>query len=249
MKITLLGSGGWIPTARRETCCALVRDGGTAVMIDAGSGVARLLQRPELLDGVERLEIVLTHFHLDHVAGFAFLPALPPVKRVWAPGALLYGESSEGVLRRLLDPPLFALDLADIASGVEEIGEDRLELDGLSLTLRVQERHTHPTLAIRAGDSFAYCTDTALDPPNAEFASGVQVLFHEAWHSADRTEDRTHTAAGEAGRLAAEASVRELVLIHVNPMLGSDSELLAPAQAAFPSTSVGEDFLERSIRS
>jgi hypothetical protein len=27
----------------------------------------RLITAPELLDGVERIDIVLTHFHLDHV--------------------------------------------------------------------------------------------------------------------------------------------------------------------------------------
>jgi ribonuclease BN (tRNA processing enzyme) len=248
VKVTLLGSGGWIPTVRRETCCALVRDGSSAVMIDAGSGVSRLLERPDLLDGVEQLEIVLTHFHLDHVVGFAFLPALEPAKRVWAPGAWLYGEASEQLLRRLLDPPLFALDLGDIVAGVGEIGEEGLELGSLSLAVRAQELHPHPTLALRAGDSFAYCTDTAFDPGNAEFASGVRVLFHEAWHSTDATEDQTHTAAGEAGRLAADAGAEELVLIHVNPLLGSDDELLAPALAAFPATVVGQDFLERPTR-
>jgi glyoxylase-like metal-dependent hydrolase (beta-lactamase superfamily II) len=50
-------------------------------MIDAGTGIATLVERPDLLDGLDRLDILLTHFRLDHVAGLAVLPRL-----VWALG-------------------------------------------------------------------------------------------------------------------------------------------------------------------
>jgi ribonuclease BN (tRNA processing enzyme) len=244
MQLTLLGSGGWVPTERRETCCALIRTGSTAILIDAGTGVSRLLERPDLLDGVDRLEIVLTHFHLDHVVGLAYLPGLAADKRVWAPGRWLYGAASEAILRRLLDPPLFAADLADFVTEVAEIPDGGLALGSVELRARVQELHPQPTLALRSGNDFAYCTDTALDDENVEFASGVRTLYHEAWHAAAHTDDRTHTAAGEAGRLAREAAVGELVLIHVNPLLGDD-ELLAPAVEEFEPAVVGEDWLER----
>jgi glyoxylase-like metal-dependent hydrolase (beta-lactamase superfamily II) len=35
--------------------------------------------------GVERIDIVLTHFHLDHVCGRAYVPALPVRAALWAP--------------------------------------------------------------------------------------------------------------------------------------------------------------------
>jgi len=245
VSLTLLGSGGWIPSERRETCCALVQEGSTAVLIDAGTGVRRLVGRPELLDGVETLEIVLTHFHLDHVAGLSYLPALDLPKRIWAPGRWLYGRSSEAILRTLLDPPLFAADLAAFVTEVVEIGEGGARIGSLALDVRPQQLHTQPTMGLRVGDAFAYCTDTAADPETAGFAAGVRTLYHEAWHAADDTDDRTHTAAGQAGRLAAEAGVGELVLIHVNPQLADDQDLVAPAQAAFPASVAGEDWLER----
>ena len=75
-EVRLLGSGGWIPTSRRATCSALVRDDDHALAIDAGTGIGHLVEDPGLLEGIRRMDIVLTHFHLDHVVGLAYLPAL-----------------------------------------------------------------------------------------------------------------------------------------------------------------------------
>src|SRR5437588_410003 len=73
--LTILGGGGWFPAQGRQTACALLRDGDSAILIDAGTGVGRLVEQPELLDGIEQLDILLTHFHLDHIAGLASTPA------------------------------------------------------------------------------------------------------------------------------------------------------------------------------
>lgn len=237
----LLGSGGWIPTRRRETCCAYLRHGDRVLIIDAGTGVQRLVEDLDLLSGVERIDLVLTHFHLDHVAGLSYLPALELRPTIWGPGEALYGASTEALLDRLLDPPLFAARLHEIASAVHELPVGRTEVGGFELATRAQRRHTHPTLAIRVGDALTYCTDTAADPENVAFAGGSTLLLHEAWHADASTDDETHTAAGEAGRIAREAGVARLVLIHVNPLVSDDEALVRPARAEFGETSVGED--------
>jgi glyoxylase-like metal-dependent hydrolase (beta-lactamase superfamily II) len=79
-----------MPSEQRETTCVLVRDGARALVLDAGSGLRRLVDEPTLLDGVARLDVVLTHFHLDHVCGLAYTPALPLRPTLWAPGRWLY---------------------------------------------------------------------------------------------------------------------------------------------------------------
>jgi ribonuclease BN (tRNA processing enzyme) len=238
---TLLGSGGWIPTSRRQTCCAYLREGDHVLLIDAGSGVMRLVEEPGLLAGVERVDIVLTHFHLDHVIGLSYLPALPLAPTVWGPGEALAGAPTLEVLGRLLGRPLFGSGPGDVAQGVREVPVGRFELGPFALSTRTQRRHTDPTLALRVGDALTYCTDTAADPGNVGFATGSALLAHEAWHAQDATDDSVHSAAGEAGRIAREAGVERLVLIHVNPLQRSDEELLAPAAAAFPHAAVGTD--------
>jgi ribonuclease BN (tRNA processing enzyme) len=211
------------------------------LLIDAGTGVQRLVEHPELLEGAKRLDIVLTHFHLDHVAGLSYLPALPLKPEIWGPGQALYGMPTEAVLGRVLGRPLFAATVHELAAAVREIPAGAFEPGPFSVSTREQRLHTDPTLGVRIGDELTYCTDTAADPGSAEFAAGSRLLFHEAWYAQASTDDETHTAAGEAGRIAQAAGVARLVLIHVSPLGISDDELVAPARAEFAATDVGQD--------
>jgi ribonuclease BN (tRNA processing enzyme) len=241
----LLGSGGWIPTSRRATCCALIRDGDEALAIDAGTGLSRLVEDPTLFAGARRLDIVLTHFHLDHVVGLAYLPGLPLPEppRVYGPGTLLYGRPTAGILARLVGHPLFPIELATITSAVEEIPEDGLSLRSLDVRVRVQERHNDPTLALRIGDELTYCTDTAYDEANAEFAHGTRVLAHEAWYTQDAPRDaRTHSAASEAARVGRDAGAQRLAMIHIRPGV-DETRLAEEAASVFDRATVGSDLL------
>ena len=239
----VLGSGGWMPTSKRQTCCALVRRGTDVLVLDAGTGLQRIVERPDLLEGAESVHIVLTHFHLDHIVGLSYLPALrlaePPV--VWGPGELLAAATTRSLLERLLDAPLFALSLSSLTADVRELTLGEQAIGSFTVRTRVQDRHTHPTLALRVDDALTYCTDTAPDPGNIAFASGSRVLLHEGWHAQDTCDDPIHSAGGDAGRLAREAGVQHLVLIHINPLLDSDDALGRSARAQFPNAEVGCD--------
>jgi ribonuclease BN (tRNA processing enzyme) len=255
MNSVLLGSGGWIPTTRRETCCAFLREGSHVLLIDAGTGVQRLVEQPDLLTGVQSVDIVLTHFHLDHIVGLthfhldhivglSYLPALslpePPV--VWGPGQLLAGSSTPSIVQRLLSPPIFSAPLRAVLSDVREIpGGAGFDVGPFSMATRVQKLHEGSTLALRIGDLVTYCTDTAPDPGNVEFASKSRILLHDAWYAQESSEDGNHSAGGDAGRIAREAAVDHLMLIHINPLQESDEALGASAAREFPNAHVGVD--------
>jgi ribonuclease BN (tRNA processing enzyme) len=244
MNGVLLGTGGWIPTTRRETCCAFLRAGSQVLLIDAGTGVQRLVERPDLLEGVESVDIVLTHFHLDHVVGLSYLPALslPEPPRIWGPGQLLTGSSTRSILERLLSPPFSSAPLGATASDVREIPmQEAFEVGPISVATRVQKLHAGSTLALRIEDSLTYCTDTAPDPGNVAFAAGTCLLLHDAWYAQESSDDGNHSAGGDAGRIAREAGVDHLVLIHVNPFQESDEALAASAAREFPDVHVGVD--------
>lgn len=241
----LLGSGGEMPTGRRETCAALLRDGERAILVDAGTGARRLVTDGGLLSSTRRLDVLLTHFHMDHVCGLVYLNMLDLPFVVWGPGLALYGRPTREILGRSVSPPLTAHPLEDLAEAVEELPVGRVEIGPFRLWTRRQDSHSDPTLGLRFGDELAYCSDTGADPVTAEFASGVRVLCHEAWFEDEpRGNQAAHCSAPQAGRVARGAAVERLVLIHLDPTLADHSGVLAAARAEFPSTVLGEDGLE-----
>jgi ribonuclease BN (tRNA processing enzyme) len=244
LDVQLLGSGGWMPTDDRETACVLVRHGDRALAIDAGTGLRRLVTEPELLLGVARLDILLTHFHLDHVVGLSYLPAIQVPVGIWAGGRVVAGQPSIELVHRLLDPPFLlrkADGVADLVEDVHELEPPGAEIGPFRVDARVQPRHPSPTLALRVNRLLAHCTDTAYDEENVEFARGAELLVHEAFHAGDTTDDEGHTAAGEAARLAAAAAVRRLVLIHPSPTAVDDGDRLENARRHFAATDIGVD--------
>jgi ribonuclease BN (tRNA processing enzyme) len=242
--LTILGGGGWLPAHDRQTACALLRDGDSAIMIDAGTGVGRLVERPELLDGVERLDIVLTHFHLDHVVGLAYLPAIGLCKQttIWGPGSLLYGTPTHVLLDRVSREPFHPvpLDAQDIA--VRDLPGVELELGRVRVDTRRQDRHSAPSLGLRFDDAFAWITDTAYDPDSGPFAAGCRVLAHEAWFtSAHPRNPQIHSSAAQAAKVAAEAAIEQLVLIHLPPYEPNVDALLLEAQTRVPFAATATD--------
>jgi ribonuclease BN (tRNA processing enzyme) len=232
--LTILGGGGWFPAFKRHTACALLRNGDTAIMIDAGTGVARMVERRGLLDGVSRLDILLTHFHLDHIAGLAYLPALGLCEQttIWGPGLLLYGKPTAVVLDQVSQQPLHPVPLEAQDIEVRDIPPGELELAGTRVTIRRQDRHSAPTLGFRFGDELAWITDTAFDPGSGEFAAGCRVLAHEAWFtSAEPRNADIHSSAAQAAEVATRAGAQHLLLIHLPPFAESIDALAREAIA------------------
>lgn len=241
MEVRLLGSGGFVPSDSRETACALMRNGSEALLIDAGSGARRLLSDPSLLRDIERLHVVLTHFHLDHTLGLFFLPALEPQVELWAAGQALEQTSSSELIGRLLGPPFAPPSFVNGFAAVHELDVGEARIGPFELVTRIQRRHSNPTLALRFADELVWCTDTAYDEGNIDFARGARLLAHEAFHAAERTDDPGHTASGEAAQIAAAAGVDRLVLMHVNPERDDEDALLEHARPVFAGTDVARD--------
>lgn len=247
MKAILLGSGGGLPTKRRSTCSVLVCSQRHGLLIDAGTGAMHVVTRPSLTAALDRLTILLTHFHLDHIIGLTYLSALPSRMRLslYAPGEALHGQTAIDLLSRVFTTPFVApgSDLAAIGIDIHDISAGLLDLPGFDVTARVQRMHSTPTLAFRVGDSFAYCTDTASDPGNVDFANGCKTLLHDAWYTADAPRGvGFHSSAADAASIAASAQVANLVLIHISPF-SDDASLDREARGVFTHSVVGEDLM------
>lgn len=242
--LTILGGGGWLPAYGRQTACAVLRNGDEAVMIDAGTGVARLIEQPDVLAGVRRLDILLTHFHLDHIAGLAYLPALGICENttVWGPGRLLYDTTTEAVLAAVSHEPMHPVPLEEQDIVVRDIPATELELAGRRVTIRRQDRHSAPSLGMRFDDDLTWITDTAHDPESAAFANGSKLLAHEAWFTRGQVRNPDiHSSAHEAAEIAADADCEHLLLIHLPPFQESLDALVQEAQAVLADVAPARD--------
>lgn len=241
ISVHFLGSGGWLPSGTRETSCYAVRHSSDLLLLDAGTGLRRLVTQPALLDGVTRLDVAVSHFHLDHVVGLSYLDALGPAieRHIWGAGAWLYGVTTDSVLSRLLLAPygsaakegLFR-EAHELRAGTESIGPHPVRV-------RAQTRHSHPSVGFRYADLLAYCTDTAYDPGSAQLAAAASLLIHEAWVVGERG-TAYHSSGIEAARVARDAQVGELALSHLDPRQ-DHALLLAEARAVFPHCDLAGD--------
>ncbi len=71
LDVIFLGTGGSVPSARRNTAAVLVRRGGHRILFDCGEGTQRQMQRSIGLINLDA--IFITHLHADHYLG---LPGL-----------------------------------------------------------------------------------------------------------------------------------------------------------------------------
>jgi phosphoribosyl 1,2-cyclic phosphodiesterase len=95
MIIKLWGIRGSIPTTGPEmtyyggnTSCVDVKEEGWQIVFDGGSGIQRFSMNSDL--NTKRIDILLTHLHLDHIQGLGFFKALfNPSKEVhiWGPSS------------------------------------------------------------------------------------------------------------------------------------------------------------------
>lgn len=264
-KFTMLGTGGWIPTTRRETTCAILRVNDALFIFDAGTGLARLLEdrfRPELelsmpVPSTREVHLFLSHYHLDHIAGLVYLPAMFKGRTVHLhpPAQSITGDDPHEIINSIIRKPYNPQSITDMPLdlSIEPLEEGEHIIAGITVRVRKQI-HADPSVGYRIGDLLVFATDTADDPATAEFARGVRLLAHEAWIDGIEEEDpatehiareayAAHASARQVAARAAEAGVEKLVLMHINPLRGVayQERMLAAAQKIFPGTVILED--------
>jgi ribonuclease BN (tRNA processing enzyme) len=240
MKLILLGTGGYFPTSRRYTACFMLPEVG--VVLDAGSGMCRIGKHL----ATDRLDIFLSHAHLDHILGLTYLVNLVP-ENVLA-RTTVHGDAKklEAVREHLFADAIFPVappfrfvpltTTCPLPSGGT--------LDHFSLT------HPGGSLGFRLdwpSHSMAYVTDTTAIA-NANYIrniQGVNLLVHECYFATDEKNlpaKTGHSSLLTVAKLAADANVGSLVLVHLDPMLEDDRVFdLDAAKAVFPNIEIGMD--------
>ncbi len=225
MKLIPLGTNGFIPTFGRHTMSFLVLTEKQCLLLDAGTGVSRLMQ-PELrklVEGYETLDIVFSHYHLDHTIGMSYLPAVWPWGRVrvYGPARPLVSSDPVSALEKLFGPPLFpaTVDKLPVPVEIRSLTGTELALGEFEL---VFWRQPHPggSIGVRIGAEIAYMTDTSAEPSNLQFASGVKLLLHELWLTDEEASGEKlagHANLSSVAAFAQAAGPHRLMVVHHHP--------------------------------
>jgi ribonuclease Z len=246
-KLIILGSSAAIPSQTHANSHMAFKGNKGVVLVDCSGTQILRLERAGI-DIEEVSDIILTHFHPDHVGGVPLL-----LMNMWLLGrqeALrIYGLHH--CLERLEDmmssyhwdnwPGFFPVAFHRLPERERVFVLEHGELQFFSSPVR----HVVPTIGLRfefreGEKTVVYSSDTEPCESIVRLAQGADVLIHEAGG-----EMVGHSSARQAGSVAQEANVGRLMLIHYPTREGNTEELLAEAQDAYDGEVVlAEDFME-----
>jgi phosphoribosyl 1,2-cyclic phosphodiesterase len=223
---------------------------GSILALDAGTGMRRL--GVTIDQSVERVDILLTHLHMDHIQGLGFFAPFfrSGEVHVWGPASATLDLRTR--LTRYLSPPLFPVRIRDLEAHVvmHDAPDEPVKIGGFEVVAR-HIFHPGPTVGYRItadGASVAYLPDhePALgarrfpgEPrwtSGFDLASGVDLLIHDGQYSEDELATRIgwgHSSVTEAVAFGELAKARRLVLFHHDPSHSDAAldELTARARA------------------
>jgi ribonuclease Z len=246
-KLIILGSANAIPDEKHENTHMAVVGHERTVLIDCvNNPIVRLPKAGLEFD--QLTDIILTHFHPDHVSGVALL-----LMDMWLLGRKL---------------PLTIHGLSDTLDRMEKLMEfydwgtwpkffpvtfHRVPQDEMAPVLVYDEfrivaspvHHLVPCIGLRVDfletkKSLAYSCDTEPCQEVVRLAAGADVLIHE---SSGAT--LGHTSAEQAGDIARQAEVGALYLIHYPTRKLDPETLVQEAKKTFPGpVALAKDFME-----
>ena len=216
-KLIILGSANAIPDKNHENTHMVVIGEDHTLLIDCVSNPIVRLRRAGI-EPDQITDVILTHFHPDHVSG---LPLL--LMDMWLLGRQaplnVYGlDYTLERMEKLMDfydwsswPNFFSISFFPIPE--QEMSPVLENAEWRVFTSPVQ--HLIPTIGLRlefleSNKSFAYSCDTEPCPQVSRLAEEVDVLIHES--SGKPTFG--HTSAAQAGEIAHNANAKSLYLIH-----------------------------------
>jgi ribonuclease BN (tRNA processing enzyme) len=248
MKVTFWGTRGSMATPSRETvryggntsCVSVDGNEGTVLVLDAGTGIRILGQN--MPPDIRRVDILLTHLHMDHIQG---LPFFAPLRRkgveihLWGPASTTLSLNAR--LQKYLSPPLFPVSVRELSADLHfhEVPSDRIEIGEFSVRAQLII-HPNPTIGYRIQCNNTVATylpdhEPALGaltfPHDKEWTSGYalaegsDLLIHDAQYTDEEYQNRTgfgHSSIRQAFQFAKLTNVRHFAPFHYDPTHGDD---------------------------
>lgn len=232
--ITIWGVRGSAPQTAAEqagfggnTTCISVDCGDELAVLDGGSGLSALGRSLASAGSGQRIHLLFSHLHLDHVMGlFSFPPFYDPEAELHLYG----GTGFEKQLRLLLGPPFWPVGFPDFPARLsfhELQAGDSFSLEHLhihtmagnhpggSLLYRLESGQAHTD----AKKSLTYALDCEADDPTfrtlTEFSHGTDLLIWDAcFVSEDLRPGWGHSTWEQGIRLRKAAGAKTVLMTH-----------------------------------
>jgi phosphoribosyl 1,2-cyclic phosphodiesterase len=248
VKVRVWGARGSVPSPGPETtryggntsCVQVTLSDGTILVLDAGTGIRNL--GLSLGGSIPRINILLTHLHMDHIQGLVFFaPAFNPTTElgIWGP------ESPEASLQnriaRYISAPLSPVEIRELPCHVEFNEAPATEWDiGPARIRAASVTHRGPTLGYRIteGDtSLCYIPDhepglgAPLDELEPEWISGhdlavgASLLVHDCQYADLEYTEHVgwgHSRLTDSLTFARRVDAGKVMLFHHDPMHSDD---------------------------
>lgn len=231
-KVWILGASGSVSVSGRHrmkyggaTTSVLVKLDGHYILLDAGTGImslpAEVLEEPAI-------ELLLTHFHLDHLIGLPLCPYLMNSEHCLTVYAGRHeGLEAKDALSRLFTPPFWPVTLEQLPAKVcyEPLTEHCI-LDTVRVDVLPGDHPNGVNLLRLTGmrHSVVLATDCTLTPEllpiTKGFAQGCDLLLVDGQYSAAEWENRSHfghSAWRAAAELARDCGAKRLRIVHHDP--------------------------------
>jgi len=220
MELIILGSGTGVPSLRRGSPAALLKEGNQSILLDSGSGtLARMLRAGVTYKDVDA--VLYTHIHPDHCADLVPLifackyqedPREKDLPIIGGKGFRDYFGGLRLVHGSWIEPETFHIRIREVAADEVAIGDLRITTLPLDHTpASVGYRITAPE-----GQTVVYSGDTDYCPNIVELASEADLLLLECSFP-EGMKVAGHLTPSLAGRIAQEAGCQRLCLTHLYP--------------------------------
>jgi phosphoribosyl 1,2-cyclic phosphodiesterase len=248
MKVNLWGTRGSLASPGPDTvryggntsCVSIEGSNGTWLVLDAGTGIRNLGQN--LPSNLERVDILLTHLHMDHLQGLPFFAPLrnPDIEtHIWGPASTMLSLKSR--LQRYVSPPLFPVSIRDLSQTLHfhELSFDMFEIGEFCIVSQLVI-HPNPTVGYRITLNekvVTYIPDhepmlgAPTFPRSPEWTSGfalakrADLLIHDTQYTPDEYQTRIgfgHSNMVQAFEFAELANVKHFVPFHHDPAHSDD---------------------------
>lgn len=228
MKLTVIGWWGAYPGPGGASSGYLIENKDDRFLLDCGSGVLTKLY--DYTDITQLNNIVLSHYHADHIADVGCFQYAAKVQLSLNERKVpisIYGHNMSDFFNKL--------SYENASVGMPLIEGIPLALGSFTLNFKLTS-HPVPSFAVRVDTkdgSLGYTGDTGWDNGLVDFFKGVDLLLCESsLYNKFKGRVEGHLTSGEAGQLAREAGVGELILTHL-PHFGDHRDLLSEAAEEF----------------